>query len=325
MIISFVIPTIAARESLFALLNTLNNFSVPNSEILVVLQTSKRNNPHIIKKLQNHEGIKLIINQGTKSSGSNRNVGATLATGQFLCFIDDDIFLDKSFLSAIENFSPNPNMIYFPEIKNTESVPFPLGDHVGGRSFVSACFIISKTTFLSCGLFNEKLNIYREDSEFFIRAKRKGMILHILENAYVWHPVRYVNGNTLKSFFTKNMLEPLFHKLTSGNYEGVLKQHVFSTLPNKYGVSVVTYFIALSATIFWLLVLTGQVWIISILIFIYLVFAVLPTFIYIRKPTFFNSHLKLRSIPSITIYLVILPEIFLARLLGSIIYRHFAV
>lgn len=323
--ISFIIPTVANRENLICLLNQLKNTGFENYEVIVILQTSFANDLGIVENLKKHLGIRLIINNGAKSSGSNRNIGASVADGQFLCFIDDDISLDSSFIKVLRQMTFDPNTIYFPEIRNEEFVPFPLGDHVSGRSYVSACFVISNRGFLLCGPFNEELNIYREDSEFFIRARKKGLNLYFLENAFVWHPIRFANGKTLKSYFTKNMLEPLFHKITKGNYEGVLHHRTFSLLPSHRGVSIVTYFVVISATVISLMALAGQLATIAWIVTLYLVFSASPVLVFMRFPFFFIKRVALLRFSIVAMYLLIIPEIFVARVAGSIKYRHFAI
>lgn len=323
--ISFVIPTVGTRENLLALINTLKSFPEENSEILVVLQFSKRNNPQILKKLQNLKGINLIVNSGVKSSGSNRNIGASVATGQFLCFIDDDISLDHSFTSALKASTFDTNTIYFSEIKNKESVPFPLGDHVGGKSYVSACFIISRVAFRTCGPFNEYLNVYREDSEFFIRARKKGFDLKFMQNTYVWHPVRFTNFGTIRSFFTKNTYEPLFHKITQGEYKGVLQPHLLSTIPNKFGSSLAIYYVLIAVALLSSISILGHLVVALYLIILYFVVSILPTSVYILLPSFFYVGKKRYILPMVSIYMILFPEIFVARLVGSVRYRHFTI
>ena len=323
--LSFIIPTVGARENIFTIIDQLKRGIKGSFEIIVVLQPSKGNREDIVKMFVGLPGIRLETNKGKLSSGANRNRGAEKATGKFICFIDDDITLEESFITFLNEGILDENTVYFPEIRNERHVPFPLGDHVGGRSYVSACFVVSKGAFLQTGHFNEELNIYREDSEFFIRARMNGLELKFVEDVFVQHPVRFTNGKTIRSFFTKNTYEPLFHKITGGEYHGVMKSHFTSTLPGRQGFSIVTYFISLAVSIMVLLLIIGLAQVIPFLMVSYLILATVPTFVYIHKPEIFLDHGKLYKIPLIAIYLLIMPELFVARLIGSIRYGHFAI
>ena len=296
-----------------------------SNEIIVVLQPSPKNKAEIIDSLYGNMNIRIIVNQERDSIGHNRNLGAISASGEFLCFIDDDIMVDWSFLSRIRTMVIEPFNLYFPEIRNMESVPFPLGDHVGGKSFVTACFLLSKKAFEECGPFNEELSIYREDSEFFIRATKKGMKLEFAEGLYVYHPVRFTTKSTLKSFFRKNTYEPLFHRLTGGDYAGVLSSGIRSTLPGRRGFSSVFFFILGGFLLATFLVITKQFYLLLGMVVLYSAVSLVPSAIYMRNPSIFLGRGPLYKIPMISIYLILFPLIFISRILGSIKYRHFAV
>lgn len=323
--ISFIIPTICSRLNIFEIINDIEKFSNFDYEVVISYYKKKESNKIICDRLNSIANCKRkVIGSKSESSGANRNKGAQNATGDFLCFIDDDVTLDNSFFYYLNKFQLNKNFVYFPEIHNEIYLQYPLGDHVGGKSYVSACFIIDRKKFTELGYMDETLNIYREDSEFFIRCKRNGMTLEFMDNAFVNHPIRFLKWKTFKAIFLKNEYEPLFHKMTSGNYYGVLTRNCSSTLPNKYGFSIVFYFITL------LLITIGlglifNLYIFFALIFLYILFSMSMTslFIYLNRKILKYKNIKNLSI--LSIYLLLMPILFISRVIGSIKYRHFAI
>lgn len=319
---SFIIPTVANRENIFEIINIIKNASLKNCEIIVVTQISDKNNPWIKNKLEELSDILLIRNSGIDSVPMKRNLGVDSSTGDILCFIDDDVTLDTSLINFLANIRTCNGNIYFPEIKNSTYVPFPLGDHVGGKSYVSACFIMCRADFDKIGGMNECLLTYRDDSEYFIRAVRNGLCLNFIPDTFVWHPIRYTNFKTVRSFFIKNKVEPLFHKLTKGNYYGLLGDRKISLTPNSYGFSILTYFlIAVSALSIALLFFSPKIFI--ILIFIYAMFSMIPSSLYMFHPDWFLKDQNRLRLASLSIYMIIFVILIPARLIGSLKYRHF--
>lgn len=324
---SFIIPTIASRDNIFQIINSIENSGMQNYEIIISYYNKySYSNKNIILKLKSINNNKIrIVNSKIDSMGENKNLGSQIARGAFLCFIDDDITLDNSLFLYLKNNKLQEKCIYFPEIKNEIYVPYPLGDHVGGKSYVGACFVISKKAFIEIGYMNEKLTVFRDDSEFFIRATKMGINLLFMETAYVYHPIRFLKWKTFISIFKKQEYEPLFHKLISGNYNGVIQNRLVSSTSNKYGFSVVFYY-ALAISIFIsILLLFSLVYILIFLVLIYILLSLFFTslFIHFNKKFLNNKLLKLLSM--LSIIAILLPIYLGGRIIGSIKYRHFTI
>jgi glycosyltransferase involved in cell wall biosynthesis len=319
---SFIIPTVGNRENIFKIIKAINESGLENYEIIVVLQVIAKAQKEITDKLEKVRGIILIIMTNYDSIPLARNRGAELSQGKILCLIDDDISPTDGlfkFLGAIGDKAPT---IMFPEIENIEYIPYPLGDHVGGRAFVSACFIINREQYLKLGGMNGRLSLFRDDSEFFIRAVKDGSRLEFIPDVYVWHPVRFTNSKTIRQMFRKQKLEPLFHKLVSGDYAGVLQPKPYNFLANRYGFSVAGYFLISSIILITVLAAISPL-ILSVLILGYLGLSTIPSTLYFRKPRVFLAGKLSRLLIKTSIYLIIFPVFIYARIIGSIRYRHF--
>ena len=321
---SFIIPTVGARENIFKIIEAISESGLENYEIIVVLQIIAKTQKVITDNLEKVRGINLVTRTNYDSIPLARNRGAEMSNGKILCFFDDDVSPTDGmfkFLGEIEDIS---SKILFPEIKNIEYVPFPLGDHVGGRAFVSACFMISREEYLRLGGMNGRLSLFRDDSEFFIRAVKNGFRLEFIPNVYVWHPVRFTDPKSIKLMFRKQKLEPLFHKLVSGSYAGVLQPKPYNFLANRHGFSVASYFLISSIILIAVFAVTSPL-ILSVLILGYLWLLTLPSTLYFKKPRAFLARKLSRLLIKISIYLIIFPVFICARIIGSIKYRHFTI
>lgn len=319
---SFVIPTIGNRENIFKIIDGICKSPINSYEIIVVLQITGNTKKTITERLMNINSISLFTDTEQASAAMARNIGAKMSKGNILCFIDDDVIFTANFLECLNSIENLYHRILFPEIRNENHVPFPLGDHVGGRSFVSACFVTDRQSYLVLGGMNENLLQYRDDSEFFIRAVKKGVNLEFAQGFYILHPVRYTNSKTIRQMFKKQQLEPFFHKLVSGSYAGILQPEPYNFTANRYGFSVASYFLAASSIFFAFAAVKAPL-VLLIITAIYFVCAIVPSIIYFRKPRKFLKRRWSAILARISIYLILFPVFILARIIGSIRYRHF--
>ena len=319
---SFIIPTVGDRENIFKIIEAINGSGLENYEIIAVLQIIAKTQKTIRDDLEKVYGIKLITTTEFASTSLARNRGAEISHGGILCFIDDDVLPPDEMFTFLGEIGYISCRILFPEIKNSEYIPFPLGDHVGGRAFVSACFIINREEYLRLGGMNGRLSLFRDDSEFFIRAVKNGLRLEFIPDVYVWHPVRFTNSKAIRQMFRKQKLEPLFHKLVSGDYAAVLQPKPYSFLANRYGFSVAGYFL-ISSVILIAVLATVSPLILSVLLLGYLGLSTIPSTLYFRKPRVFLAGKLSRLLIKTSIYLIIFPVFIYARIIGSIRYRHF--
>ena len=319
---SFIIPTVGDREDIFKIIKAINESGLKNCEIIVVLQIIAKTQSAIRHDLEELKYISLVATTEFASTSLARNKGAEISRGKILCFFDDDVSPTNRMFKFLDEIGDISSKIFFPEIKNIEYIPFPLGDHVGGETFVSACFVISREEYLKLGGMNGGLSLFRDDSEFFIRAVKNGLRLEFIPDVYVWHPVRFTTSKTIRRMFRKQMFEPLFHKLVSGDYSGVLQPKPYNFLANRHGFSVASYFLLASLILTVLLATISPIFL-AVLILAYLGLSVIPSLIYFRKPRLFLAGKLSIILARIAIYLIIFPVFTCSRIIGSIRYCHF--
>jgi glycosyltransferase involved in cell wall biosynthesis len=110
--ISIIIPTLNEEKTIEQTIASLNKLTDYEHEIIISDGKSKDKTIEIAKSL----GAKTIIYQGTvrQTIGGGRNLGASIAGGEFLVFMDADVTLgdaNKFFISALHFFAKDKNLL----------------------------------------------------------------------------------------------------------------------------------------------------------------------------------------------------------------------
>lgn len=101
--VSFIVPTKNSGRTLAALLESLGHQT--NAELIVVDNHSTDDTAAIASKLANR-----VLIEGPERS-AQRNAGARVANGPFLCFLDSDMVADLDLASSIvEAFNADPRL-----------------------------------------------------------------------------------------------------------------------------------------------------------------------------------------------------------------------
>ena len=90
--LSIIIPVVNPKKNLKKLFLSLQEFGEHDSEILVINQSMKKLDDDIRKAVKI-----VIVERLTKNiipASSARNLGATIATGKYLFFLDDDCLVN---------------------------------------------------------------------------------------------------------------------------------------------------------------------------------------------------------------------------------------
>lgn len=97
MLISVVIPTYNEEKVIGECLDSLQNQSIKDFEIIIVDDGSSDNTPDIVSKYKNI----LLLRQNHQGPAMARNLGASHAKGKILVFVDADMAFDKNFLKNL--------------------------------------------------------------------------------------------------------------------------------------------------------------------------------------------------------------------------------
>lgn len=224
--ISVIVPAHNEEDYIGLTLDALSRQNYPHFEVIVVANgCTDRTAAIAVKSCQ-----RLIV-LSDKSLGVARNLGAKLAQGDLLMFLDADTVLEPGALEIVAHkfsheyaagtFKGRPD--------NTERVSFRAIYAVKnflhrwslhrGSSGVIICW---KQDFLAAHGFDEALQV-RENSELIRRLVRFGKYRYIGETAAITSMRRYQTSGTGRMIFYwfKVWLESLFSDLRNKKYETV--------------------------------------------------------------------------------------------------------
>jgi len=223
--ISVIVPAHNEEDYLGATLDALNRQDYPAFEIVVVANGCSDRTAEVAQK-KCHRFVTL----SQKGLGISRNLGARMATGELLVFLDADTILKPDALRIIvENFTERDaggtlkgrpdsgrfayRLIYW--LKN-------FIHHFVVRNGSSGVIICWKKQFMSAGGFDEHLEL-RENSELIRRLKRFGGYKYIGATAATTSMRRYERRGVSRIvwLWIKLWFISLFTDLRHRKYESV--------------------------------------------------------------------------------------------------------
>lgn len=107
-LISIIIPYYKKKEFIFETLNSINNQSYKNYEILIIYDDENLNDLKYLKDIVNEKkNIRILINEKNSGAGISRNNGIIKAKGEFIAFLDSDDYWHKEKLLKQLNYMNN--------------------------------------------------------------------------------------------------------------------------------------------------------------------------------------------------------------------------
>lgn len=230
MLFSIIIPAYNEEKSLPGCLESLKNQNLPANdfEVIVIDNGSTDQTPNIVKNY----GATLIVNKEKNVSGL-RNLGAQMAQGEVLAFIDADCTAASNWLTAASKYINNEKVSAWGGVpgvpddatwvqkswynlrKKTEKV-------LAVEWLESMNLFVRKSTFLNLGGFNESL-VTCEDVDFSYRLGEQGKIIAD-QDISVLH---LGEAATIKAFIRKEFWRGL------SNFQGLFSHRLkLSELPS---------------------------------------------------------------------------------------------
>lgn len=259
---SIIIPTHNDPSGILVTLKSLIKQETKiNYEIVVVDNNSKEENFLLLKKFANNNKdlIKVLRERKIQSSYAARNLGISNSSGEIICFIDSNMWVDPYYINKIVNFYRNTNKnhdkpfylgcnVEIVSSKNNifekydKLTGFNINNYIKRANFAPTnCLIINKKTIEMVGLFDDRLQS-SGDWEFGQRTFAKGIFQYFSSDITIYHPAR----NSLSSLLNKKIrigkglkkLKILFKKNTN-IFKLIIPSNPFSFIKNsKIKVSV---------------------------------------------------------------------------------------
>ncbi|EOD81601.1 glycosyltransferase [Grimontia indica] len=225
---SLVLCTIGRLKEVEDFLNSLLNQKV-NYEIIIVDQ----NDSNELKE-RFEENFSFLCDRTTylkvkeKGLSKSRNLGLKYASGDIVCFPDDDCIYSNDLLLRIEDYFLS-NEVDVLSIKSVGNVEFLKNSEIKEQSKVTKCGIFSKIISYSMFFkaesiknkrFDERLGVgsqfgSTEESDFLLSVINDGYSVKYIPDLKVYHPEKIEDYNNLErmkyyslgvgAFYKKNM------------------------------------------------------------------------------------------------------------------------
>lgn len=166
-------------------------------EIIIIDNNSKERYNVIVHSLAD----KFFAFDKNKGNAAAWNKGAKLATGDYLCFMDNDVSVTEGWLEPLVEALQIPESgIAFPHSKNREDIHWQ-------RRLDGFCWLIRTELFKMVGPVDESYGLaYFEDTDYCMRVVREGYKLVSAEESKICHYARATAEKMpwLKILYLKN-------------------------------------------------------------------------------------------------------------------------
>jgi len=245
--VSTVIPVRNREKFIVRALESVSSQTYPPKEVIIVDDASTDETPHIVenlaKKLSNLVLIRLTENVG---AGMARNIGAKVANGDLLAFLDsDDTWYPKKLEKQINEFQIDKDIVAvlcgtLATTGDSSSWYVPPADLSLMALYCSDIWVgcstamISNKAFTKIGGFDASLPSC-QDLDLFIRLAEIGKIRTVQEilSEYCTHTGDRISNNKTKVLLGVNIVfnkiydkvsDPSVLRIIRGNHEGMLAE-----------------------------------------------------------------------------------------------------
>jgi glycosyltransferase involved in cell wall biosynthesis len=229
--ISVIITCYNAAETIAECIRSVTSQNYPNIEVILVdAGSTDGTTSEALRAADKNANFKLIVDESASTPARGRNVGATVASGDFLAFTDSDCFAEPSWISALvnpENWKQDVGAVggktIFTDIPpergmlnalhgalrtrlgSAGSIEFFDGNHPANAKSLPSCnAMYSSKVFKLSGGFDESLR-YCEDSCLNARIRRGGLRLAYTPKAIIHHKHRRSIGQFVRWIFDYGM------------------------------------------------------------------------------------------------------------------------
>lgn len=220
-------------------IRSIQQMTYDNYKIILVDNGSVDNSIKLVK--ENFENINIIETGENCGVAKGNNIGIKAALGMgcdYVLLLNNDTevdanMLDKMMSSANEKTMVTCKMYYYDNNDRKDVIWCAGGDilwskgktvHFGENEIdngqcdeskyinftPTCCLLIHKSIFENIGFMDEKYFMYFDDTDFIVRAKKKGYKIWYEANAKLWHKVSSSSGGNeskvLLYYFNRNRL-----------------------------------------------------------------------------------------------------------------------
>ena len=243
-LVSIIIPAYNAGNSLHKTIDSAINQTLKDIEIIVVDNASTDNTQDIIKNYMKFDKrVKLVVAKENHYAGGGRNLGTTIAQGEFIAYLDADDTFDTESLEILykKAMKYNHDMIVFNyktifetgKIINStlQEIPLNLSNSLMCNITLANWNKFYKRTLIQ----NNKIYFYEDifcsdlatGLEFFYYAKNIGLETKSLYNYF------FSENATFSTVKNKKLMEDIFIALST-NKKFLRNKNLFLSYKNEF-------------------------------------------------------------------------------------------
>lgn len=201
---SLILPTLNRSVEIKYCLDSINNQTYCNYEVLIIDQSNDKKTEEIIR--ENHYRNVQYIHTDKKGLSRARNIALRRATGVYFCLIDDDAFYPPNYLKKIyDHIIEGDGMtiysgyiwdtIHDKTFVNYSMIPRnnPLSVRSVLRYCPSPCLTFPIELIEKIGFFDELFGVGAvygagEETDYILRAMKKGYVVAYFRDIEIIHP-----------------------------------------------------------------------------------------------------------------------------------------
>lgn len=232
--VSIVIPVYNAEKTVCRCIESIENGTYKNIEIILVNDCSKDDSMRICEQLNiRYTNIKVIQNEKNRGVSFTRNAGIAQATGEYIVFVDSDDWVSNDYIEVlVDGLEKNNTRFAVSGYVNHDEIVNNRTDYFGWDSFEKIKTVrladvllelfhnrllqqlwnkIFITDFIKTYhiKFDEKISM-GEDFRFILDYLKVANITEItLINQYLYHYIRDNTGSLMSKFEEKDVYESI--------------------------------------------------------------------------------------------------------------------
>ncbi len=206
-LVSLIVVNYNGRRFLSRLLKSIENQTRSDIETILVDNASQDDSIAYVKRY--FPQVK-VVSTGNNGFGCACNQGATQARGQYLAFLNEDMYLPSDFVQLMINsfqaklakkirvgaiscklvdFDSDPDLMPNKYGGQLDLFGFPVSKYFRSDIFtISGCpFFMAKKTFIKVGGWNASIFLYGEDIDFSWRLKILGYVNFMEPKTHIFH------------------------------------------------------------------------------------------------------------------------------------------
>jgi len=141
--VSIVVPLFNAEKYVEKCIFSLITQTKKDIEILVIDDGSTDNSLHLVEKISENDTRVKVIRQENKGVSATRNLGVKYATGETICFVDADDYVENTYIESMYNVWDEETLVVCNFVHNDSTIKvLPLISNLQLKDEISSDFLV---------------------------------------------------------------------------------------------------------------------------------------------------------------------------------------